>query len=205
MLFDDGDEDLDDSGEAEDVYVEEGRDHELENDEIEGREYGFMRGYEESQNTKLVRNFEIQTLDVTSPAFKEGEMIPAKYTCEGKNISPEINVERIPKEAVCLAVMMEDLNTKPLFTHWIAWNLLTDPKIIEDTVDGLQGDNSYDEEGYRGPCPPKGETHRYQLSVYALNANLDLDRETEISIVKSEIKEHIVAYGSITGEYRRKQ
>ena len=36
------------------------------------------------------------SIKLTSPAFEDGGMIPGKYTCEGDDVSPQLNWEDIP-------------------------------------------------------------------------------------------------------------
>ena len=37
--------------------------------------------------------YPMEKLKITSPAFEEGEQIPAKYTCDGDNINPPLEIE----------------------------------------------------------------------------------------------------------------
>ncbi|MCX5799544.1 MAG: YbhB/YbcL family Raf kinase inhibitor-like protein, partial [Proteobacteria bacterium] len=67
-------------------------------------------------------------LKITSPAFKDNESIPKKYTCDGKDISPPIIFENVPREAKSLVLIVDDPDA-PMGTwvHWVLWNI--DPKL----------------------------------------------------------------------------
>ncbi|HEV7424276.1 MAG TPA: YbhB/YbcL family Raf kinase inhibitor-like protein, partial [Candidatus Paceibacterota bacterium] len=116
----------------------------------------------------------MNNLIITSPSFSEGTDIPVKFSCRGENISPEIRIGSIPAEAKSLAVIVEDPDAPHgIFDHWVVWNLQPLKTIIENSGDGVQGNNGSGKTGYTGPCPPSG-THRYQFKVYALDSTLDL-------------------------------
>ncbi len=58
-------------------------------------------------------------LKVSSTAFQDEGMIPSKYTCDGKNINPPLDIEHIPEEAKCLALIVDDPDA-PIGT-WVHW------------------------------------------------------------------------------------
>src|SRR5205809_749524 len=100
-------------------------------------------------------------LNVVSLAFSQGGHIPKKYSCEGENVNPPLEISNLPAETKTLAVIVEDPDAKQgIFDHWIAWNIPPDEPITENSVPGINGLNSFGTEGYRGPCPPSG-SHRY--------------------------------------------
>src|ERR1700712_425102 len=111
----------------------------------------------------------MNNLNITSPSFSEGADIPVKFSCRGENISPAIKIGSIPEEAKSLAVIVEDPDApQGIFDHWVAWNFRPLSTIVENSKDGVQGNNGKGKTGYTGPCPPSG-THRYQFKVYALD------------------------------------
>src|SRR5438309_10924399 len=86
------------------------------------------------------------TLTVKSPAFKNNETIPLKYTCDGSNVNPAISIEGLPKEAKSLALTMDDPDSpKGTFDHWVMWNIPPKDKIEEDSAPGAQGKNGRQE------------------------------------------------------------
>ena len=50
----------------------------------------------------------MESLQLTSPAFKPGGNIPSLYTCEGEDKNPELNIEGIPQAAKSLVLIMDD-------------------------------------------------------------------------------------------------
>jgi len=144
-------------------------------------------------------------LKLASPAFENKGMIPAKYTCDGDDINPELLVDGIPKEAKSLVLIMDDPDA-PVGTwdHWILFNVPLVSKIGENSVPGgaIQGTNSFRKLDYGGPCPPSG-THRYMFKLYALDKMLDLDEGADKSEVEAAMEGHIIAQTKLTGLYKR--
>ena len=143
-------------------------------------------------------------LVVTSDVFEDGASIPERFTCDGKNINPPLDIEHIPQNALTLAVVMEDPDV-PLgnWVHWVAWNIPVTHHIKENCAAGVAGTNSYVKTGYFGPCPPYG-THHYTFKVYALNNVLHLPAGSNKIHLEKEMGAYIAGYGEITGVYKSK-
>lgn len=151
-------------------------------------------------------------ITVTSSAFKEGGMIPAKYTCDGQNISPSLKWEQAPKDVKSFALISDDPDAPiGVWVHWVMWNI---PPEVNELAEGIpavkelqngskQGITDFQQHGYGGPCPPGG-THRYYFKIYALDAMLDLPDNTTKKNLLAEMKYHILAEGSLMGKYQRK-
>jgi hypothetical protein len=143
-------------------------------------------------------------LTVSSPAFKNEESIPSRYSCDGENISPPLQIEGIPEEAQCLVLIMDDPDApRGTFDHWLIWNMEPVTAIAEGSVPGTEGTNGFGKTGYGGPCPPSG-THRYFIKVYALSSNLDLPAGSDKKTLEQAIQPHIIAEGNLMGKYSRK-
>ena len=148
-------------------------------------------------------NYNGEELLISSPAFKDGEYIPAKYTCEGDNISPPLSIQQIPHEVQTLAIIVEDPDApKGVFDHWVVWNIERMELIGENTTPGISGRNGTGKTGYSGPCPPSG-SHRYFFHVYALDILLDLEPGSDKEQLETAMGGHIVARGSLMGYYRK--
>lgn len=145
-------------------------------------------------------------LTVTSMAFKNNGMIPAKYTCEGQDINPPLQISHIPSGTKTLAMTVHDPDApKPGgVTHWVIWNLPTDGKITENFRGGTPGLNSDHKNAYKGACPPDG-THHYNFKVYALNTVLNLPSGTDQAGLEKALKGHVLAEGSLTGLYKKQK
>ncbi|MCK5432995.1 MAG: YbhB/YbcL family Raf kinase inhibitor-like protein, partial [Gammaproteobacteria bacterium] len=48
------------------------------------------------------------SLTITSPAFSHDGSIPAVYTCDGEDISPQLNWSDIPGNAKSLVLIVDD-------------------------------------------------------------------------------------------------
>ena len=146
-------------------------------------------------------------IKVTSTAFSQGGIIPAKYTCDGQNINPDISIEDVPESAKSLVLIVDDPDSpRGVFTHWILYNI--DPKakkIAENTMPkgAINGKNDFGNEKYGGPCPGSG-THRYFFTVIALDTVLNIPSGDDRKITDKAIESHIIGQGQLMGKYARK-
>jgi Raf kinase inhibitor-like YbhB/YbcL family protein len=146
-------------------------------------------------------------MKITSSAFQEGANIPSKFTCDGADTSPPLQIADIPSGAKSLALIMDDPDAPSgLFTHWAVWNISPQTSSIaeESTPKGVQGANDFGKSGYGGPCPPSG-AHRYYFRIFALDRELDLPFGAKRGQVDAAMKNHIVAQGELMGRYSRKK
>ena len=145
-------------------------------------------------------------LTLRSPAFAEGERIPTQYTCDGVDIPPPLTWQDLPADAASYALIVDDPDAPGgIWTHWVVYNV--PPEITEFPEDvspdlGTQGTNSWNEIGYRGPCPPDGE-HRYFFKLFALDIVLNLEEGADRETVLEAVDGHILAQGQLMGVYER--
>jgi len=131
--------------------------------------------------------------------------LPVVYTCDGEDISPGFEVSGIdPNRVVTMAVVMNDPDAAGGFTHWVIWNMnpleqvppaIPQEPVVRTPVEAVQGKNSYGLIGYSGPCPPPGQTHRYDFKVYGLDSRLQLDPGATKPELLKAIEGHVVQYG----------
>jgi len=142
-------------------------------------------------------------LEVTSEAFLAGETIPSRYTCDGDDVSPPLAIAGLPSATAALAIVVDDPDApKGTWVHWIEFNVPAVERIEEGAASlGRPGRNSWNEHGYRGPCPPSGE-HRYFFKVYALDEELSLPDGADRAALLDTIEGHVLAYGELMGTYR---
>lgn len=146
---------------------------------------------------------ETKTLAITSTAFINEGPIPSKYTCQGDNINPPLQIAGLPENTVTLALIAEDPDTaKGIFDHWIVWAIDPVDTIEEDSNPGISGSNSAGKTGYHGPCPPSG-THRYFFYIFALDTDVDLPVGADKTRLQEAMEGHIIAQGSIMGTYKK--
>lgn len=143
-------------------------------------------------------------IKVSSAAFAENTEIPAKYTCDGENVSPPLRFDHLPETAKSLALIVDDLDAPAgTWNHWVVWNMEPEKELPENNVPGEEGINSFKQHHYGGPCPPSG-THRYFFKVYALDSKLDLDKNAGKEELENAMQGKILASGELMGLYSKK-
>jgi hypothetical protein len=146
-------------------------------------------------------------MKITSSAFQEGANIPPKFSCDGANTSPPLQISDIPSEAKSFVLIVDDPDAPSgLFTHWAVWNISARTSTIAEgsTPKGVQGTNDFGKSGYGGPCPPSG-THRYYFKIFALDSELDLPFGAKRGQLDAALKGHVIAQGELMGRYSRKK
>ena len=149
---------------------------------------------------------------LSSPAFADGGSIPQKYTCQGDNVSPELNWSEAPASVKSFALIMDDPDAPGgTFTHWVLFDMPAGTKQLAEGAGpnntggpiGVGGNNSSSQAGYMGPCPPSG-THRYYFRLYALDVPaLNLKAGAARSEVEAAMKNHIVGVADTMGRYEK--
>jgi len=156
------------------------------------------------------------SLRVLSPAFSEGKPIPRRHTGDGEDLSPPLSWSGPPAAARELALIVDDPDapTKEPWVHWVIYNLpVTQSELAEgiapvaqpQAAPGVvQGKNSWNSVGYRGPAPPKGHgTHRYYFKLYALDTALRLPEGLDKAGLLKKMEGHIVSQAVLMGTYQR--
>lgn len=143
-------------------------------------------------------------MKILSTAFKSGEMIPKKYTCEDKNVCPPFQILEPPLNVKSFALIVRDHDAPSgNFIHLLMWNINPQVReIIEGTtpVEAVLGINDFGNIGWGGPCPPAG-VHRYEFHLYALNSMINLPSSSDVRALQKEFKGKILDEASITGLY----
>ncbi len=144
---------------------------------------------------------------VSSPAYEEGGRFPTEHTCDGADTTPPWVVHDVPADAVTLAAVFDDPDAPAgTWVHWLAWNLPPDRSAWPAGTDGrglgVVGANGGGRSDYGGPCPPGG-THRYVLTVYALDVELDLPEGSDRAAFDAAREGHVLAQGRLTATYAR--
>lgn len=151
-------------------------------------------------------------LELTSSAFETTGQIPARYTCEGEDISPPLKWNFVPSDAQSLVLICDDPDAPSgTFSHWVLYDIPADVEELPPSVPpepslewgAQQGRNDFGNIGYGGPCPPHGSTHEYYFRLYALNEELDLPPGATREQVLDRIQDSIVEKTEITGQYNR--
>lgn len=151
------------------------------------------------------------TLHVSSTSFSDGQVMPQKLTCDGADLSPDLQWQTQPAGVKSYAVVVTDPDAPVAFTHWLAYDIPADTHALPEGAStpsarldhGTEGINGFGRIGYGGPCPPAGKPHHYVFRVYALDTRLGLPAGQATAQVLSAIKGHVLAEGDIVGLYAR--
>lgn len=151
-------------------------------------------------------------MKLNSSAFEHEGMIPSKYTCDGRDVSPPLEWSGIPGEAKSLALISDDPDA-PVGTwvHWVYYDIGPGTHGLPEAVapdrkpaqGGSQGVNDFRRIGYGGPCPPSG-THRYFFRLYALDTVLNLEPGVDKKGLVKAMQGHVIARAELMGRYKRR-
>lgn len=155
------------------------------------------------------------SLTLVSSAFRHNGDIPARYTCDGDDVSPPLSWSGVPAGTRSLALILDDPDApdpkapKMTWVHWVLYNIpptateLPERAGTKNLPQGtLEGINDWKRTGYGGPCPPVGR-HRYFHKLYALDTVLpDMNRPTKVRL-EAAMHGHIVSRAEIVGTYQR--
>ena len=147
------------------------------------------------------------SLQLTSDAFSNGQSIPAKYSCIGKNISPALTWTEPPAGTQSFALIVDDPDAPGrTWVHWVLFNI---PANTRSLPEGFAADNSVavgknssSQLSYQGPCPPSG-THRYFFKLYALDTTLSLSSGATKDQLLKEMDGHILAQAELLGTFSK--
>jgi len=151
-------------------------------------------------------------LTVTSPAFTNEGMIPSKYTCDGRDVSPPLSWSGGPDGTKSYALIADDPDAPAgTWVHWVIYDIPQDTTSLPEAVPAgktlkngaVQGTNDFRRYGYGGPCPPGG-THRYYFKVYALDILIGKGPGLTKKQLLNAMEGHILAQGELMGKYSRR-
>jgi Raf kinase inhibitor-like YbhB/YbcL family protein len=155
------------------------------------------------------------SLTLTSPIFTPNGEIPTRFTCDGDDISPQLDWSGVPAGAQSLVLIMDDPDApdpaapKMTYVHWVLYNLPATSTGLPEAVapkalptGTLQGLNDWKRTGYGGPCPPIGR-HRYFHKLYALDTTLpDMGEPTKDQVLKA-MEGHVLEQTELVGTFQR--
>ena len=158
------------------------------------------------------------TIQLTSPAFADGGIIPALYTAEAGDISPPLAWTHIPADAKELVLLVEDYDVPfphPLL-HLLVYGISPSSKgfaegALPSTADEreraglLLGLNSMKHQRYDGPAPIPGHgPHHYVFQMFAFAETILFDEIPDKNAFLDAIKDKtVLATGILTGTYER--
>ena len=153
------------------------------------------------------------SLTLTSPVIRQNGEIPARYTCDGDDVSPPLFWSGVPAGARSLVLIVDDPDApdpkapRMTWVHWVMYNI---PPAVTGFAEGvaaknlpegtLEGVNDWKRTGYGGPCPPIGR-HRYYFKLYALDTSLpDLHKPNKAKLLQS-MRGHVLAEAELMATY----
>jgi Raf kinase inhibitor-like YbhB/YbcL family protein len=149
-------------------------------------------------------------MQLSSSVFNHMQHIPSKYTCDGENINPPLEIKDVPSSAKSLVLVMDDPDVPPhiradkMWDHWIVFNI--SPSILSidegNEPEGIHGKGTSDNLNYNGPCPPDRE-HRYFFKLYALDVSLQLEEGSTKKEIEKAMDGHVIEKCELIGLYER--
>ncbi len=143
-------------------------------------------------------------MELKSPEFEAGGDIPSKFTCDGNDVSPTLEISNLPDNTNTLALIVDDPDAPgKTWLHWLVYDISPPLSRIEQgDVPGKQGMNDFGKKDYGGPCPPSGR-HRYFFRLYALDSELNLQEGASRKDVESAMQGHVLEKTELMGLYQR--
>lgn len=146
-------------------------------------------------------------MEIKSSAFENNSFIPAKYTCEGEDVSPPLSISGLPLGTKSVALIVDDPDAPSGdFVHWLMWNIkpenneIADGSVPDGAVEGMSDAGTI---GYTGPCPPSG-VHHYRFTAYALNTEIIVEPRAIKEDLEAAMGDHILDEDVLVGLYQRK-
>ena len=142
-------------------------------------------------------------MKLTSKEFDNNKFIPKKFTCQGIDVNPSLNIRDIPEGTKSLALIVDDPDAPMgIWVHWVVFDIPVVSHLEEDSIPGKQGINDFGKNDYGGPCPPSG-THRYFFKIYALDTQLNLEEGISKNKLEEAMKGHILDKAELIGLYKK--
>ena len=153
----------------------------------------------------------IAPMRISSSSFSDGAKMPPRLTCDGEDLSPQVQIPSPPAGTKSFAIVMDDPDAPAAFVHWLAYGIPADTRELAEGASApshplehaAEGINGFGRAGYGGPCPPEGKPHHYVLRVYALDVLPPLAAGANAAEVNAAMRAHVLAEGRITGLYAR--
>jgi Raf kinase inhibitor-like YbhB/YbcL family protein len=155
---------------------------------------------------------------LSSPGFRHNQPIPAKFTCEGQDVSPSLKWEGAPAGTKSFALICDDPDAQSVagfvWVHWVIWGIPATAMGLPENVaktesvpalgGAMQGENSWPRPGYNGPCPPPGHgVHHYHFKLYALDMEPSLKPRATKHQLEEAVRGHVLAMAELVGTYQR--
>jgi Raf kinase inhibitor-like YbhB/YbcL family protein len=149
----------------------------------------------------------LASMTVTSRSIPNDAQIPVEYSCDGKDVSPQLTWSAPPEGTKSIVVLVDDPDASGgNFTHWIVMNVPPDtsslPEGADPTALGAKiGQNDFHSIRYNGPCPPRGDVHRYRFWIYAVDYLLPLNEGATRTDLDTALSGHLLGAGALKAAF----
>lgn len=153
-------------------------------------------------------------LTISSPAFPAGGSIPARFTCEGKDVSPPLQFSGVPTGTKSLVLVVSDPDApdpsapKMTWIHWVLYDIPAGTHGLVESADSQlpagarAGTSDFKRSRWGGPCPPIGR-HRYFFRLYALDTALGPLKDPTRESVEVAMQGHVLEKAELVGTYAK--
>lgn len=150
-------------------------------------------------------------LTLTSTSWEDGAVIPARHA-GGQGVSPQLSWINVPAGTVEFALVMHDpepvvpaLSVSGDILHWMVVKIPAGTTSLPEGAGAAQSTTlpagARQIQTYRGPGAPVPPMHHYTITLYALNAPLDLPEGANRAAVMAAMDGKVLARGVYTGRY----
>jgi Raf kinase inhibitor-like YbhB/YbcL family protein len=160
----------------------------------------------------------VDTMQLHSTAFAAGTAIPARYTCDGDDVSPPLSWTDPPRGTKSFALVVDDPDApdpkapRRVWVHWVVYDLPAGAHSLREAVrtaadlpkGARMGKNDWGKAAWGGPCPPVGR-HRYFHKLYALDVALGDRGALTKRELETAMKGHVLARVELVGTYERRR
>jgi len=153
-------------------------------------------------------------MEMHSESFKFDDTIPALYSCEGRNRSPQLSWSDPPTGTQSFVLIVDDPDAPSgTFAHWGVYDIPAGMTHLDEGLTRHDAEaagvrqvlNDMGHIGYDGPCPPRGHgIHHYQFRLFALDVpHLELPSRANCRELEQAAGPHILGRARLTGTYNR--
>jgi hypothetical protein len=158
-------------------------------------------------------------MTLSTTAWTDGGMIPAKYSQIGGQVSPPLAWSNVPDGVTSFVVIAHDADqaigqATDDTLHWMVWNIPGSARSLDEGMpqgNVASGPRQISATGpyYRGvAAPPGGAAHHYVFEIYALDANVDVPAVGQSpaltrAAIEAAMAGKIRARGTLMGIFKR--
>ena len=174
-----------------------------------------------SASTTITTNLTLyakwNVFSLSSTGFTDGGEIPLKYFGMDKkhvahlNVSPQLSWINAPLATTSYLITMERIeeDSQDLlnnYSNWVVYNLSADKNSLAENEPSIRENSIH----YQGSCPPVGEKHTCQITIFALDLPADYFSNDDNppprfkAQAEQQLSGHILSSTSITGTFKTK-